>query len=59
LPRWYNWIWHVDFDIHLKQGWNVIRAEDNYPKIIKNDFDNFDKFTSILPTKDAVWVLIE
>jgi len=58
LPRKVNWIWYVDFDIHLKQGWNIIRAEDNYPKIIKNDFDEFDKFTSGQPSKDAVWVLL-
>jgi hypothetical protein len=61
LPRWYNWIWHVDFDIHLKQGWNVIRAEDNIKDKNKEEvdtFDKFDKFTSIIPSKDAVWVLL-
>jgi len=50
-----NMSWYRKYDIHLKQGWNVIR----YGKYFDNTLqDEVDRRISEMPTANAVWVLL-
>ena len=50
-----NFTWREDYNIDLKQGWNVIRTEELYDEAVNADVFTM---TSDKPSTDAVWVLL-
>jgi len=44
--------WHYEFNLHLKQGWNIVNERFYYD--VKEEIE---ALTSITLSKDAVWVL--
>jgi len=53
---WGDWKYHQNFDIYIKQGWNVILSKEYFDDSLKDDI--FNKTTSF-PTIEAVWVIVE
>ena len=54
--RYSDYTWYNDFDISMKQGWNVICMAEIYDEMLNRDVTTM---TSSTPPPDAVWILRE
>jgi len=50
------WNWRGDFNLHLKQGWNIVSTRKYFDDTLNKDTETL---TSVTLSKDAVWVLIK